>query len=549
LDGTTEQELGVWRPNGLLGVEVDPTGTWLVALQGGRILQQRLDALEAPPRDLGTYAGEVSLRVGPWRDRAVLRDASGEVRVWDLPSGRLLHAVKSPAGVRTLALHPEGRFLATGPWLWLPPRSMFLFDLSAPAAAEPTPLLQIPVNVLLGMTFSPDGVWLTSEHRRVALLWNTSGRHPVVLGRGERPVVCFDEDGHLLTGGNEGVLRRWFLDPGAAEAVEELWSRPDSQITWLEPAPGGRSVAVRDGSGYTRVVIVPLDGSGTTITEPERPPEPPEAYLNASDLAWHPSGGSFAVFEVSWVRPDLNGIRVLDLATGIRRTLDTHVVDGGGCDDGDLQLGRASPVWLPDGRLLSDGVAGLRLWDLETGTSRLLQPCRRTEWHIRLLATPDSRALVRLDLPSEMAMPSSLSVRDLGSGETREIISHGNHVTDAALDPSGTILATGDASGVIRVGRLTGEEPHLLFGHTGTVLRVAVSPDGSRIASGSADGTIRLWPMPDLSKPPLHTLPHDELLAKLHSLTNLRAVPDPDSDTGWTIEIGPFPGWREVPTW
>ena len=55
--------------------------------------------------------------------------------------------------------------------------------------------------------------------------------------------------------------------------------------------------------------------------------------------------------------------------------------------------------------------------------------------------------------------------------------------------------------------------------------------------------------MPDLSKPPLHTLPHDELLAKLHSLTNLRAVRDPASSTGWTIEIGPFPGWRDVPTW
>jgi hypothetical protein len=42
---------------------------------------------------------------------------------------------------------------------------------------------------------------------------------------------------------------------------------------------------------------------------------------------------------------------------------------------------------------------------------------------------------------------------------------------------------------------------------------------------------------------------HTELLAKLHSLTNLRAVRDPASDTGWTIELGPFPGWRDVPTW
>jgi len=55
-------------------------------------------------------------------------------------------------------------------------------------------------------------------------------------------------------------------------------------------------------------------------------------------------------------------------------------------------------------------------------------------------------------------------------------------------------------------------------------------------------------PMPDLSKPPLHTLPR-ELLAKLRSLTNLRAVADPDSPNGRKVEIGPFPGWETVPTW
>jgi serine/threonine protein kinase len=30
---------------------------------------------------------------------------------------------------------------------------------------------------------------------------------------------------------------------------------------------------------------------------------------------------------------------------------------------------------------------------------------------------------------------------------------------------------------------------------------------------------------------------------------NLRAVRDPKSATGWTIELGPFPGWKSVPTW
>jgi hypothetical protein len=52
-----------------------------------------------------------------------------------------------------------------------------------------------------------------------------------------------------------------------------------------------------------------------------------------------------------------------------------------------------------------------------------------------------------------------------------------------------------------------------------------------------------------MTKPPLHTLPHDELLAKLRSLTNLRAVRDEASPTGWSIDVGPFPGWERVPEW
>ena len=107
---------------------------------------------------------------------------------------------------------------------------------------------------------------------------------------------------------------------------------------------------------------------------------------------------------------------------------------------------------------------------------------------------------------------------------------------------------TGDHDGVVRVGPVTGEEPHLLLGHKGPINGLAISRDERWIAS-SSDESISVWPMPDVTKPPLHTLPHAELLAKLDALTNLRVVRDPASSTGWKLEVGPFPGWKDVPTW
>jgi WD40 repeat protein len=137
---------------------------------------------------------------------------------------------------------------------------------------------------------------------------------------------------------------------------------------------------------------------------------------------------------------------------------------------------------------------------------------------------------------------------DTNAGTSRVLDAYGDCLSGLALDSSGTIAATGDEGGVIRVGH-PDEAPHLLLGHKGQVTNLAFSPDGKWLASAGEDNTLRLWPMPDLDTPPLNTLLHDELIAKLKSLTNLRAVRSLDDPTGWTIELGPFPGWKEVPEW
>jgi hypothetical protein len=44
-------------------------------------------------------------------------------------------------------------------------------------------------------------------------------------------------------------------------------------------------------------------------------------------------------------------------------------------------------------------------------------------------------------------------------------------------------------------------------------------------------------------------MPHQELMAKLDTFTNVRLVPDESTPTGYRPEIHPFPGWETAPTW
>jgi WD40 repeat protein len=130
----------------------------------------------------------------------------------------------------------------------------------------------------------------------------------------------------------------------------------------------------------------------------------------------------------------------------------------------------------------------------------------------------------------------------------RTLETHGRRLFALALGPRDEIV-TGDWDGILRVGPASGETPHVFFGHEGVVGEVAVDPRGRWVASASADGTIRVWPMPDVERPPFHTLPLEELLERMRAVTNLRAVPDQQSATGYRIEAGPFPGWQNVPRW
>jgi WD40 repeat protein len=386
-----------------------------------------------------------------------------------------------------------------------------------------------------GLSFHPSGDWFvaTTHNGQRLTLWPLARADASVVEAYDFPPyrkpLAFSPDSQWLAVGWEDGVRLMPVPGGEPAAVREL-SLPSSSGCDIRFDHEGSFLFVVDLGGAW---VVPLDRGPARVVIP---------HVDNRQIergAISPTGAQVA--SAYFIGEGPVTLTVVDLPHGVTTTFDLPVPDD---HMSGWPRGVNSLDFLDEQTILTMGWGGLRRWDLATGTQKLL-------------AENDGRRWMDLSRPTGMVVAWSiladldqpLELIELATGNRRPVEGFGGDVFWADLDPSGTVLATGCADGTVRVGRLDGGEPHLLPGHIGNVANVAISPDLQWVASAGEDRSLHLWPMPDLTKPPLHALPYAELLAKLRSLTNLRAVRDPSSDAGWTIELVPFPGWRDVPTW
>jgi WD40 repeat protein len=548
---TTEGEarpLGRMPDDPWFAAHIDPAGTRVAFPRGRTVRVRRLDAPPSAERVVGVMPDRVvKVLFFPDGDRVVARDRLGGIRIWSLAEGHggPQWVLRGPAGDYLLfAIDAAGRRLARDDVGF----SVRLWDLAGPLPALPLLFKRDEAGAWDFGAFDPLGRWLVESDGADLSFWPLS--LPVVRHlQGESPGIYA-----MLFGPDDQELLA--CAHGSRTLIWPLWS-PDSTARTLRSSE--RSLVVAGQPHLPDLVAGGMDGA---VRHWPSARAEPRALLDR----WEPFPGGAGSLGAGPVTVDAAGRRAAALPYDATVLGGSQIVlrvwDLASGEESRYSLAHVGPAtkWFPalafarDGSVLVAwtglGVVRLVLPPDPTGsvTSEVIHAAR----HSSFASTPDGRYLL-IAASQQVGQENTLDLDELllvdrEAHTSNRITTHGSHVSALAIDASGRVIATGDARGMVRVGPATGEEPHLLVDGSSAVTAVTLSREGRFVASASEDG-IRLWPMPDLTKPPLHTLPHDELIAKLHALTNLEVVVDPSSPTGYSTKIGPFPGWEEVPTW
>jgi WD40 repeat protein len=433
-----------------------------------------------------------------------------------------------PGDVGSWAFNPVGYQIVS---IVNPDPKIRLWSTEAPADAEPVIMQRGDVGVLMRVKIHPNGSWIANSSRTGLSLWPIAQPYPVVINRYQERVgwLAFDPEGRWLASSgldSSGFVRAWELEGDALPAARTV-HETGTYALGISASPDGKHMLL--GNWSRSVKLVSLDGDPSV--------DLPGIVKRSGGTAFSADGRLAAASghtedSVSRV------VRVWDVALGEQ----VVVFDLGGIER--IGLVHFTPE---DDLVVGSSVGLLKLKLGESSSETLIEgPVGRTA-----VSADGSRAILVRDIGGPKAalfQTGPVVLYELKTGITTPLTSHGERVTTVATDAGGTMVVTGDIDGVIRIGPIDGEQPHLFLGSPDEILDIAVDPKGRWVASSS--GTeVRLWPMPDLSKPPLHTLPRGELIAKLKTLTNLRVVRDEESSTGWKLTHDPFPGWETVPEW
>ena len=355
-----------------------------------------------------------------------------------------------------------------------------LWELGKPAAARPLSLRNGPSNYSHRPWFSPDGTWLVTNGVSGTHMWPLGREYPAIIDIDFKPWsrgLVFGPEGRFVATSADSEVRVW---PLGGDAPPEDYPAFEDLVTptALDVSPDGQFFAAGSGGSPGRVWIGRAgedptelqsanglkDGSGVAVTFSQD-----GRYILVIDGGYDIANGAVHVWEVA-TKEEVAVLRP---------------------ENGQLRRGLE---FTSDGSLLVATTSGVLSWDIETNKRELLIDVLV----MNAISDGAGRRLVLLRGENEDSFDPTGSpiFVDLDTGEITDLLTHGSRVRAIALARDGSIVVTGDADGVVRVGHVSGEEPHLLIGHEKQIFDLAIDPLGRWIASTSRTAPCASGPCP-----------------------------------------------------
>jgi WD40 repeat protein len=274
---------------------------------------------------------------------------AGEIKLWDVGTGRERATLKGQKGAAFVAFSPDGKTLASGGY-YAPPEhkdegrvinEVKLWDV---VTGEERAVFEgrLKDQVYSAFAFSPDGKLLAMSSDDGTRIWDVSQRSESLRVKGLAPkVLAFSPDSKILA---IGTSRQ---SPGEFDQLLALWE------VKLVDARTGKDLSSFKGSGD-------------------------DAYVNS--VVFSGDGKLLAAGSSDGV------IRMWDLATRKEKTIR---------DESSYSIGRVNSIALsPDHKLLASGNGNgiITLWDVETGRQRTSIE-HKGDWINFLTFAPDVKTL------------------------------------------------------------------------------------------------------------------------------------------------------------